>query len=142
MKTSLKLVQPFFALLFYWIIIFDIQRILFLLVHWGKFQETNWIELSGVFFQSLRLDLATASFLSALPVLFLLFWSYVRTNVSKVIYLTIIFVELVVVSLIHSGEINVYHEWNHKLTSRVFMHLSNPDEVFRTAEYSAACLFF
>ena len=142
MKISLKLVQPFFALLFYWIIIFDIQRILFLLVHWGKFQETNWIELSGVFFQSLRLDLATASFLSALPVLFLLFWSYVRTNVSKVIYLTIIFVELVVVSLIHSGEINVYHEWNHKLTSRVFMHLSNPDEVFRTAEWASQVLFF
>ncbi|MCF8444407.1 MAG: sulfatase-like hydrolase/transferase, partial [Crocinitomicaceae bacterium] len=142
MKISLKLVQPFFALLFYWIIIFDIQRILFLLVHWGKFQETNWIELSGVFFQSLRLDLATASFLSALPVLFLLFWSYVRTNVSKVIYLTIIFAELVVVSLIHSGEINVYHEWNHKLTSRVFMHLSNPDEVFRTAEWASQVLFF
>ncbi len=142
MKTSLKLVQPFFALLFYWIIIFDIQRILFLLVHWGKFQETNWIELSGVFFQSLRLDLATASFLSALPVLFLLFWSYVRTNVSKIIYLTIIFAELVVVSLIHSGEINVYHEWNHKLTSRVFMHLSNPDEVFRTAEWASQVLFF
>ena len=50
--------------------------------------------------------------------------------------------ELIIISLIHSGEVNVYHEWNHKLTSRVFMHLSNPDEVFRTAEGGTQFLFF
>jgi phosphoglycerol transferase MdoB-like AlkP superfamily enzyme len=50
--------------------------------------------------------------------------------------------ELIMISLIHSGEVNVYHEWNHKLTSRVFMHLGNPDEVFRTAEWTSQMLFF
>ena len=43
--------------------------------------------------------------------------------------------------MIHAGEVNAYPEWNHKLTSRVFMHLSNPDEVVRTADYSMTIWF-
>lgn len=43
--------------------------------------------------------------------------------------------------MIHAGEINAYPEWNHKLTSRVFMHLSNPDEVVRTADYGMTIWF-
>ena len=55
---------------------------------------------------------------------------------SQVFYGVLIF-EIILVCLIHSGEINVYDEWNHKLTSRVFKHLSNPDEVFRTAAWTS-----
>ncbi len=142
MKVSLKLIQPFFALLFFWIVNFDIQRFLFLVIHWNKFSEVSWGELVGVFVQSFRLDLATASFLSAFPLLFWLFWSYIGTKTSKLIFFGVVFLELTLISIIHSGEINVYHEWNHKLTSRVFMHLSNPDEVFRTAEWTSQLLFF
>lgn len=53
----------------------------------------------------------------------------------------VLFFELIIVALIHAGEINAYTEWNHKLTPRVFMHLSNPDEVFRTADYSMTIWF-
>ena len=142
MKVSIKYIQPFLVLLIFWVIIFDFQRILFLIIQVNKFSEASWFDIGGVFFQSLRLDLATASFLSAIPMLFLLFWSYVKTNTAKFIYIMSIILELIIVSLIHSGEINVYHEWNHKLTSRVFMHLSNPNEIFRTAELGSQLLFF
>ena len=142
MKVSVKCIQPFLVLLIFWVIIFDFQRILFLIIQVNKFNEASWFDIGGVFFQSLRLDLATASFLSAIPMLFLLFWSYVKTNAAKLIYMLSIVLELIIVSLIHSGEINVYHEWNHKLTSRVFMHLSNPNEIFRTAEFGSQLLFF
>ena len=50
--------------------------------------------------------------------------------------------EVLIVSLIHAGEVNAYTEWNHKLTSRVFMHLAHPDEVFRTADYLMTFMFF
>ncbi|MBI3239719.1 MAG: sulfatase-like hydrolase/transferase, partial [Flavobacteriia bacterium] len=43
--------------------------------------------------------------------------------------------------LVQAGEIIVYGEWNHKLSSRVFVHLSNPVEVVRTASYSMTFWF-
>ena len=45
-------------------------------------------------------------------------------------------VELVVLSVIHAAELSAYSEWGHKLSSRVFMHLLNPDEVLRTTGFS------
>jgi len=51
-------------------------------------------------------------------------------------------IEVLLNAFIHSGEINAYTEWNHKLTTRVFMHLSNPDEVFKTADYSMTIWYF
>lgn len=43
-------------------------------------------------------------------------------------------------SIIHAAEISAYSEWGHKLSSRVFMHLLNPDEVMRTTGFSKGAL--
>jgi phosphoglycerol transferase MdoB-like AlkP superfamily enzyme len=43
--------------------------------------------------------------------------------------------------LIQVGEIIVYGEWNHKLSSRVFVHLSHPEEIVRTASYGMTFWF-
>ena len=142
MKSTLYTVKPLFLFLFFWIINFHVERIFFLVIHGSKFSEANFSEIISVFFQSFRLDIATASILSVIPILVWIVWSYVRNKALKLIFWTVMIIELIVVSLIHSGEVNVYHEWNHKLTSRVFMHLSNPDEVFRTAEGGTQFLFF
>jgi phosphoglycerol transferase MdoB-like AlkP superfamily enzyme len=141
-KTTVYFIKPILLFLLFWILNFQFERIVFLFVHGSKFSDISFWEIFGVFYQSLRLDLATAAFLSFIPILVWLFWSYVRTKAARHIFTSVFFVEIILVSLIHSGEINVYHEWNHKLTSRVFMHLGNPDEVFRTAEWASQLLFF
>lgn len=134
MKTTFYVLKPLLFFLLFWIINFHVERLLFFIIHVSKFSEVNFTELGSILFQSFRLDLATASFLSVLPILVWILWSYVRNKSLKIIFWVVMIIELVIISLIHSGEVNGYHEWNHKLTSRVFMHLSNPDEVFRTAE--------
>lgn len=137
-----KLLISFLKLFLLWILIFDFQRILFSIHNWDKFGAVSMGEWFGAFFYSLRLDVATASGLNFLPLLFLtlhLFWP--KLWIKKLFYGILIF-EFVLVAMIHCGEINAYGEWNHKLTSRVFMHLSNPDEVFRSADYSMTFWFF
>jgi phosphoglycerol transferase MdoB-like AlkP superfamily enzyme len=141
-KSALKLLKPVFLFLIFWVIQFHFQRLVFLTVHFSKLADAKFLELIRIFFESFRLDIATAALLSAFPLLFWLFWCYIKSNASKMIFLSVMIIELIIISLIHSGEVNVYHEWNHKLTSRVFMHLSNPDEVFRTAEWTSQLLFF
>ncbi len=142
MKKTFYVLQPLLFFLLFWIINFHVERLLFFIIHVSKFSDANFTELGSILFQSFRLDLATASFLSVFPILVWILWSYVRNKSLKIIFWVVMIIELVIISLIHSGEVNVYHEWNHKLTSRVFMHLSNPDEVFRTAEGGTQFLFF
>ena len=117
----------------FWILLFDVQRLLFSIHHWGKLEGVSFGEWLLTFIYSLRLDLATAAYLSLLPLLLLSLSTVIKRVWIDRSFYAVLLIESVLVALIHSGEINVYSEWNHKLTSRVFMHLSNPDEVFRTA---------
>ncbi len=122
-------------LLIFWILLFDFQRIMFSIHNWGKFSDVSWGDWFLTFFYSIRLDLATAGFLSVLPLLFLIIYFAHPKKWLKRLFIGVLLLEAVITIFIHAGEINAYPEWNHKLTSRVFTHLSNPDEVFRTADY-------
>ena len=130
-----KLFFQFFKLFLFWILVFDFQRILFSIHNWNKFQGVSLWEWLGAFIYSLKLDLGTAGALVILPALILSLQLITHKKWVKILFRGIILLEAIFVALIHSGEINAYGEWNHKLTSRVFMHLGNPDEVFRTADY-------
>lgn len=127
---------------FFWIFLFNLQRLLFSIHNWGKLEGIAFGEWTGVFFHSFRLDCAAAAFLSLVPLLFYSIYLATRKNWSSFLFKTFLWIEIAMVIMIHAGEINAYTEWNHKLTSRVFMHLMNPDEVFRTADYAMTIWFF
>lgn len=137
-----RLFIQFLKLFLFWILVFDFQKILFSIHNWGKFSEVSFFEWLGAFVYSFRLDIGTAGALSVLPALFLSLRLVSKQRWIHLGFYTILFAEAIFVALIHSGEVNAYGEWNHKLTSRVFMHLSNPDEVFRTADYSMTVWYF
>lgn len=143
MKSMLKkIVVNFLKLFLLWILIFDFQRLLFSIHNWDKFRNVSMGEWFGAFFYSFKLDIATASALNFLPMLFLFLYLYLPKKVIKRAFYVVLFLEFLFVAMIHCGEINAYGEWNHKLTSRVFMHLSNPDEVVRSADYGMTFWFF
>src|SRR5690554_289972 len=141
MKILKKTGLAFVLLLLFWILVFDFQRILFTIHNLDKVSESSFWDWIQVFFHSIRLDLATGSMLSVLPFLFITSYIVFQKRFLLTIFKVILIAELLFVSMIHAGEINAYGEWNHKLTSRVFMHLGNPDEVFRTADYSMTFWF-
>jgi phosphoglycerol transferase MdoB-like AlkP superfamily enzyme len=129
-KTCLEVLK----ILLFWILFFDIQRILFSLRYWSKLSEVSIGEWLLTFVYSFRLDLATAAILTGIPLIILILSAYFPINKKGHWLKAVLFLEMIFTALIHSGEVNAYLEWNHKLTSQVFMHFSNPDEVFRTAE--------
>lgn len=131
-----RLFIQFLKLFLFWIFIFDFQKILFSIHNWDKFSGISFTEYLGAYFYSLKLDFGTAGALAIIPAIFLALRLISNQKWIRTGFYVILMLEAVFVALIHSGEINAYGEWNHKLTSRVFMHLSNPDEVFRTADYS------
>lgn len=140
MKIITILTRNYLLFLLFWILFFDAQRLLFSVIHFDVFEKSG-ISFPLIFIYSLRLDLATAGFLSAIPLFFLLLLKFHNHKWLRLLFYGIVGLEILAVSIIHSAEINAYFEWNHKLTSRVFMHLSNPDEVFRTADYAMTLYF-
>jgi phosphoglycerol transferase MdoB-like AlkP superfamily enzyme len=136
MKTLKKGFSIVLKMFLFWILVFDFQRILFSIHNWDKFTDVSFFDWCLSFIYSIRLDLSTAAYLSSLPLVFLIIRFLKPNKLTKYMFFGVLFFELLIVSLIHAGEVNAYPEWNHKLTSRVFMHLSNPDEVFRTADYT------
>lgn len=137
--------QIFFQLLklfLFWVLLFDFQRILFSIHNWSKFKDVSWGDYFLTFIYSFRLDTSTAAYLSLIPLLFLIIRMVRPNKWTNGLFFFFLFVEVLITTMIHAGEINAYPEWNHKLTSRVFMHLANPDEVVRTADYGMTVWFF
>lgn len=142
MKAFRRTIFDLIKLLFFWVLLFDFERILFSIHNWDKLDGVSFWEWLQAFAFSFRLDVATAAALSALPFLFLSIRFIIpHRNIHRAFF-TILLLEVLINAFVHSGEINAYIEWNHKLTTRVFMHLANPDEVFRTADYGMTFWFF
>ena len=140
MKLVKHQIIQILKLYLFWFLLFAFMRILFSIVYLDKLSESPFTEWLGVFYHSFKLDLAIAS-IFLLPLYIWLILKPFGLGFLKGPFILWQLIAVVVSCLIHSAEINAYAEWNHKLTSRVFTHLSNPDEVFRTAEYSQTILF-
>jgi phosphoglycerol transferase MdoB-like AlkP superfamily enzyme len=139
------MLRPFrdlLLLILFWIICFDFHRLAFSLHHFEKLSDVSFGEWFLSFVYSIRVDLATACALSAIPFIFRTLNHYFSWKGFNRLYKWSFFILFGAVIAVHSGEIVAYGEWNHKLNARVFMHLSNPDEVVRTANYSMIFWFF
>lgn len=135
---QLRLVGMFYIMM---LLIFDFQRLLFALHNWNEMGDSSSIDFLETFVYSIPLDMATASYVIAIPALL----TFLFRLGSKAVRLFIkgwFLVFFALFALIHCGEIIVYEEWHHKLSSRVFTHLSNPDEVFRTASVTMTLFYF
>lgn len=141
MKALLRPLRDVLFLILFWIICFDLQRILFSIQYWGKLSDVSTGEWLLAFVYSFRLDLATASALAFLPFVARLIEHYGKWKWNYRIFRIILMTLLFIVVCVQAGETVAYGEWNHKLSSRVFMHLSNPDEVARTASYGMILWF-
>lgn len=133
------MLRPFrdlLLLILFWIICFDFHRLAFSLHHFEKLSDVSFGEWFLSFVYSIRVDLATACALSAIPFIFRTLNHYFSWKGFNRLYKWSFFILFGAVIAVHAGEIVAYGEWNHKLNARVFMHLSNPDEVVRTANYS------
>ena len=133
----LRLIALFYLVM---LLIFDFQRVLFILHNWGELSNSSALDFLETFVYSIPLDLATASYIIAFPSILIIIFG-LSSRVIRVFLKGWFFLFFALFAMVHSGEIIVYEEWHHKLSSRVFTHLSNPDEVVRTASLTMTLLY-
>ncbi len=91
-------------------------------------------EILGVFWHSMKLDIATTCYILIFPFILLTIqsvWSPKWLNIINKIYAGFV---IIVYSLSAAGEMGIYAEWKTKLTYKVIKYLSHPSEIFNSAE--------
>lgn len=120
----------------FFLVLFATMRIVFIVRYWSLVTLGNipFVEILKGFWNALPLDIATASFLLAIPVI-IMFVSHAIDKDTLFAPLRWVFYLLIAVyNLIAFGDIGIYGEWRTKLSYRALMYLENPSEVINTAE--------
>jgi phosphoglycerol transferase MdoB-like AlkP superfamily enzyme len=131
-----KILYSFLRQLAFWILFFDFTKAVFLLYHARLLsaEHVPFMDTLGVFWYSIKLDLATACYLMIIPFIVLFVQSVWSpkwiNNINKVYAAVIIFAY----SLTAAGEMGIYAEWKTKLTYKVLKYLSNPSEIYNSSE--------
>jgi len=117
----------------FWLLIFNLGRIVFILYQHEKINGAAFTEQAYSGVSGFRVDLATAAYF-VLPVLlftYLATWGASRfwTRVCNVFSLFL----LALSCIIHIAELPLYTEWNQKLNFKALWFLQNPSEVYHTA---------
>lgn len=130
-----KILGSFLRQLAFWILFFDFSRVIHLLYHLriAVAQRISFSEVLSVFVYSFRLDLATACYFMTIPFLILAvqtLWTPRGLNTFNKIYTGFM---VICYSLMTTGELGIYSEWETKLSYKALKYLSHPSEVYNSA---------
>jgi len=118
------------------ILFFTFNRLIFLLYNISQLSEIGLLSILSTFWHALALDIATACYFTALPLLLLTAQSIYPLNFLNIIKKVYFIIILLVISIITGSEIGVYQEWGVKLHYKAVLHLAQPKEVFTSITYS------
>ena len=131
-----KLLFTLLKMMAFLLVLFASMRIVFVMKYWSlvTVDEIPFGEIMKGFWSALPLDIATASFMLALPAIYM-FVSYAVDKETLFAPLRWYFYLMVAVyNLAAFGDIGIYGEWRTKLSYRALLYLQNPSEVINTAE--------
>ncbi len=131
-----KLLFTLLKMMAFLLVLFASMRIVFVMKYWSlvTVDEIPFGEIMKGFWSALPLDIATASFMLALPAIYM-FVSYTVDKETLFAPLRWYFYLMVAVyNLTAFGDIGIYGEWRTKLSYRALLYLQNPSEVINTAE--------
>ena len=133
--TLLKMLALFMLL-------FVVMRIVFLIYYWHlvTFADIPFNEILKAFWKAIPLDIASASFMLAIPAVFMFVSLAVNKNTLFPSLRWFIYFLIGAYVLIAMGDIGIYGEWRTKLSYRALMYLKEPSEVINSAETEQALL--
>ena len=118
-----------FKLLFFWMILFFIARILFLVFLFTTTSQYDLAQWPLSFIYGLRLDFSTAGYLMVLPTLLWIAYIFLKKKVilKSILFLHGLFLFLIVGILI--GNIGIYAAWGTLINARALAFLQDPEGI-------------
>lgn len=138
MKSTLRYLLGLFL---FWMLIFALQRGVFLLYNAAGWHEAAGVEVLLSFVYALRLDAAAAGFMITLPLVLMIAGLFLQKNIFPRLanILTIVLVVLVLfLGLVDTG---LYANWESKINSKALYYALFPEEGVRSADAVPLVLF-
>lgn len=110
-------------LFFFWLIIFFLNRLLFIIFFHSKFSEVPLTETLSTFIHGIPLDVSAACYLTVIPLLLLMIQLFVRFRFYRIFLFTYIVAVLIVTSFLSVFELAIYTDWGTKLSYRAIQYL-------------------
>jgi phosphoglycerol transferase MdoB-like AlkP superfamily enzyme len=131
-----KILGSFLRQYLFWVLFFNLNRLVFTLFLSPILiaEKISFWDIPGVFFYSIKLDLATASYFMVLPFLLLLIQTLFSPNWFN--WLNKLYTGLMILfySVTTAGEMGIYPEWKTKLNYKIIKYMSEPSEIYNSAE--------
>lgn len=119
----------------FWMLFLMSHRLIFLFFNYPKILEFGVWESLKSFYFGYKLDQSIASYGLMIPLFLVVFSSLFKTTLFHKINRIYTFIFLLVLSILITSELNIYAEWNQKLSFKALSYLSRPAEVFHTASW-------
>ncbi|PYF72903.1 LTA synthase family protein [Pedobacter nutrimenti] len=126
----LKSLLFFLRLYLFWLLFFFTDRLLFLVFYHQKLNAIGFGEILSTFYNALPIDLSTAGYITAIPLLVYIYWLFRGRFEVGMKWLSVYNIVLIVLfSLISVINFNIYREWGTKLNAKAIgFAFSSPNE--------------
>ncbi|HTN07007.1 LTA synthase family protein [Agriterribacter sp.] len=118
----------------FWVLIFFLQRLVFVLYYYSQFKEAGPEKMLQAFVYGLRLDLSMTGYFSAIPLLLFIAQQFTQTLFFKNTLKIYTWLLLLITTLISGGDLGIYENWGVKLNYRAVSMLAHPAEAFETSK--------
>lgn len=129
-----KFLGRFIGLVFFWLLFFAFNRLLFLLYyqHLINADGIRISEAAAVFRHAIQLDMSTAAYLLFLPFILGCIQLFKKADFLNTIMAIYHFAVILLYSIINAAELGLYGEWKTKLSYKALAYLRQPAEIFNT----------
>jgi len=124
----------------YWIVLFTAARILFLVYERAHAASLGAMLVLAILLHGLRMDLATAGYLTVLPALLLATSAMVPGRFLARMLAGYTMLMLLLVALLTVSDLGLFDAWGIRLDARPLQYLRTPREAFASAESSPLLL--
>lgn len=120
---------------FFWLLFFNLERLVFILFNWHKFKGNHPLEIAKIFLYGLRMDASMAGYACALPLLAtILTWFLPRLNWGKKALKIYTIIVASLFSLITITNVDIYQAWGTKINYKVIEYaIKSPEEAYASS---------
>ena len=113
---------------FFWIIIFVVQKILFLLFNYQEASELSLKDLLLVIVYGLKLDVSMAAYISIIPVILIIAGTYLNKRIINLILKVYTFLLLFIILFMGVVDMELYSYWGFKLDITPLIYIKTPGD--------------
>jgi len=137
MKKNILILSKIYLL---FIVIFIVQKPLFMMYYHELYKGANWLDCFNVMLHGFKLDASMAGYLTVLPGLLLIISLWVEsrfiTKIEKSYYALI----SIVLSIIFISDLALYRYWGFRLDSTPLLYIQHPKDAFASVNWPTVLL--